>query len=113
MSAGGTILFLGVIAGAGALFATKPTKAEIERMFRDELIAEVQSAQPGDIAQFGLLWICRSNMAECTELLRAMFRVEVEDQVLWQRVTFTVGRGDPLHCLGVLNQTYCPNFLND
>jgi len=112
MSTSGTLLFLGAVAAAGAMFATKPSNAEIEHKIAEKIYAEVQTTGASDLASGILLLTCKSNINECVQLLRSALTVRIEDKILWQNVRIGSGK-NAQNCLGVLDQLYCPNFLNE
>ncbi len=112
MSSSGTVLFIGLVAGAGALFTLKPSYSEIEILLGEQIYSEIQSAQASDLATGAILFACRSASTECVNIIRSTIPLDVEDQILWQWVT--VGAApNTLNCLGILQQLYCAEFLNE
>ena len=110
----GTFAFFGVVAVAGALFATKPTSAEVERLVEDLVKTEIvqtkaQKDNPiGNLVALG----CKFGPDECYQLLRQGMRINYQDMLVVARVSVQSGRKKPLECVGVLTQLYCPGFLN-
>ena len=100
------ILLVAAVAGAGALFATKPGATEIERKIADMIVGEVQATGSSDLASGILLMTCKANINECTQLIRTTMDVQSEDRIFWQSVTITQG-DRTLSCLGILNQLRC------
>ena len=109
----GTFLFVALVAGAGALFATKPTPAEIDGKIHDLVKSEITNMKVGgDNAIAGLMQLgCKMEADDCAALLRQGMDVKIKDMMLFQRVSIN-GPSGALECLGILNQLYCPGFLN-
>ena len=109
----GTFLFVALIAGAGALFATTPTPADIDAKINDMVASEITNMKvDGENAFASLMQLgCKLEASECAALLRQGMDVTVADKFLFSRVSIK-GPTGTLECLGILNQLYCPGFLN-
>lgn len=112
MSSSITILFVAVIAGAAALFATKPNEIDIEKRVNELIYIDIQNTKTDDIYSGVLKFACSSYSNECIKLIRSTMDVNIDDNILWQSVKITQGNSK-INCLGILNKLYCPNFLND
>ena len=111
MSKSGSILFVGAVIVAGGMFATKPTNAQVENQISELIVADIQATGASDLLGDIMLFTCQSNINECTQLIRFAMNVQIEDQLLWQKVMIRATDLD-LNCLALLNQLYCPGFLN-
>ena len=113
MNARTTMLAIAAVAGAGTLFATKPSPAEIDRKIDDMVRSGITNAKLDDDNLVGnlLLLGCKAGASDCAALLRQGMDVTVSDKVLFSRVSIH-GPSGSLECLGILNQLYCPGFLN-
>lgn len=100
------ILLVAAIAGAGALYATKPGAAAIEEKVADMIVADIQATGSSDLVGDILLLTCKANINDCVQLLRATMEVSSEDMILWQNVTITQG-DKSRKCLAFLNQLQC------
>lgn len=105
-------IFATLIIGGVVLFATKPTAAEIENKVIDLIHADIQQSQATDFAEGIMLFTCKYNSKECAQLIRATIDVQIEDKFLVKLVSLQFD-SNSTNCLGVLNQLYCPAFMNE
>ncbi|WP_300516857.1 hypothetical protein [Aliiroseovarius sp.] len=100
---------------AGA-FVTKPSGADVDRMLRERIAAEIDRGaglDPNDPAAQIALGLCRVNQAACVDLLRQVLRVDYEDELFYARIEADLpGRGKRT-CIGAFTRVVCPGFLND
>jgi len=99
-----------------AAFVTKPSEADIDRMLRERIAAEIESGaglDPNDPAARIALGLCRVNQATCVELLRRVVSVEYEDELLYARINADLPGKGPHTCIGAFTRVVCPGFLND
>lgn len=99
-----------------AAFVTKPSEADIDRMLRERIAAEIDSGAGLDLNDAGAqiaLGLCRVNRDACVELLRQVVRVEYEDELLYARIDADLPGKGPRTCIGAFTRVVCPGFLNN
>ena len=112
MSLSGKLGFLVLAGTAGALWATKPSEAEVEAQLAAAVKARIvnQKIDASDPvgAIFGIG--CRFGLDECYRLLRGSMTVDYEDRWLFATVAVEMREGERLQCYGALGQLYCPGM---
>lgn len=106
------ISFVAAIAGAAALFATKPSVTDINERVNELIYEEVRNTKTDNILGEVMQLVCVSYSDECVQLIRNTMDVDIEDYFLWQSVKITQDKKS-LNCLGLLTKLYCPGFLNE
>ena len=107
------IFFVAAVAGAAALFATKPSVTDINERVNELIYEEVRSAKTDNILGEVMQLACVSYSDECVQLIRNTMDVDIEDYFLWQSVKLTNLDKESVNCLGLLTKLYCPGFLNE
>ena len=107
------ILFVAAVAGAAALFATKPSVTDINEMVDEDIYEEVRNIKTDNILHEAAQQACISDSDKCMQVIRNIRDVDIEDYFLWQSVKLTNLDKESLNCLGLLTKLYCPGFLNE
>lgn len=112
MSLVGKLGFLVLAGGAVALWATKPSEAEVEEQLaatvKTRIVNQKIDANDPVGAIFGIG--CRFGLDECYRLLREGMTVDYEDKWLFATVAIEMREGERLQCYGALGQLYCPDL---
>ena len=112
MSLGGKLGFLVLVGVAGALWATKPSEAEVEEQLatvvKTRIVAQKIDANDPVSAIFGIG--CRFGLDECYRLIREGMTLDYRDRWLFATVSIGMREGERLQCYGAMGRLYCPDM---
>jgi len=107
----GLIGLVAVLAVLGLAMAfTKPTEADFESALEARLLAQIDAADPGAMAdpvEAILTATCKMGREQCAQLIRSLISLDYEDKVLFARARVSLGETESSTCYGVLTRIFC------
>lgn len=105
----------GLLIGAVAILTfTRPTAADVERLVKEKIVAEVAAedinAADGFLQNFATV-ACKLDTEGCYAQLRPLIKIEYRSKLIVSFVGITTG-GKKTNCIGAVKTLFCPNFLN-
>lgn len=105
----------GLLIGAVAVLTfTRPSAADVERLVKEKIVAEVAAtninASDGFLQNFATV-ACKLDTESCYAQLRPLIKIEYRSKLVLSFVGITTG-GNKINCIGAVKTLFCPNFLN-
>lgn len=100
------VLFVGAL----VLAVTKPSAADVERLVKDMVVAEIMAANldasNGFLENFATV-ACKIDMDSCYAQIRPLIKIEYSNKMIFSSVGITAG-GRKTDCIGLVKQLFCP-----
>lgn len=106
----GKLALYGLIAVAGAAFASRPGIGEVRALFRARLAGQIAdgSILPSDnSAAQALLAACQISPSQCARVLEGAVSMEYTDRYLWASVEARAPGFEPLRCVAAFDRLVC------
>lgn len=105
------VIGLGLAAGLGAAFATKPSVEEVRVLIRAQITDRIEDgsiASADNAPAQALLAACQISPANCARVLEGAISVEYRDRYLWADVEASAPGLGTRQCYGAFDRLICP-----
>lgn len=107
------ILLLLLIGLAVALVVTNPSRADVDAEIQSQLLTRIDgldtNTDQDPVIQL-IFTTCKFGRSACASFIQSLLNVSYEDQILFSKVTVSLGNEDPVSCYGALTRVICPGL---